>query len=104
MIAVAGRASVLTVRSGRMAGSSDIAVTVEDTGIGIADQDSRRIFEPFFSTKASGSGVGLTICQVIIEAPWRKPAGLRQQALWNDLPCEFAQGRRRVARASGRSH
>jgi signal transduction histidine kinase len=67
MIAVAGRASVLTVRSGRMAGSSDIAVTVEDTGIGIADQDSRRIFEPFFSTKVSGSGVGLTVCQVIIE-------------------------------------
>jgi signal transduction histidine kinase len=67
MAAIAGRASVLTVRSGMMAGSSDIAVTVADTGVGIADQDSRRIFEPFFSTKVSGSGVGLTVCQVIIE-------------------------------------
>ena len=68
MGAVTGRPSVLTVSSGIVAGSSDIAVTVEDTGIGIADKDSGRIFEPFFSTKAAGTGVGLTICQVIIEA------------------------------------
>jgi signal transduction histidine kinase len=68
MSVVAGRRSVLTVRSGIGAGSSDIAVTVEDTGVGIADTDSGRIFEPFFSTKVAGSGVGLTICQVIIEA------------------------------------
>ena len=60
--------SVLTISSGIMGGASDIAVTVEDTGIGIADKDSSRIFEPFFSTKTTGSGVGLTICGVIAEA------------------------------------
>ena len=65
MSAVTDRPSVLTVRSGIMADTSDIAVTVEDTGVGIAD--SGRIFEPFYSTKAAGSGVGLTICQVVIE-------------------------------------
>ncbi len=65
---VAGRLSVLTVSSSAGTDSSDIAVTVEDTGIGIAGTDSGRIFEPFFSTKAAGSGVGLTICQVIVAA------------------------------------
>jgi signal transduction histidine kinase len=60
--------SVLTISSGVMGGASDIAVTVEDTGVGIADKDSGRIFEPFFSTKTTGSGVGLTICRVIAEA------------------------------------
>ena len=48
--------------------SSDLAVTVEDTGGGIAAKDSDHIFEPFFSTKAAGTGVGLTICRVIVEA------------------------------------
>ncbi|HET7084660.1 MAG TPA: MASE4 domain-containing protein [Rhizomicrobium sp.] len=68
MAGVAGRPHVLTVTSRSLAGSSEIAVTVEDTGAGIADKDGCRIFEPFFSTKAAGSGVGLTICQVIIKA------------------------------------
>jgi signal transduction histidine kinase len=64
----AARPAVLTIRSGIVADSSGIAVTVEDTGTGIADRDGARIFEPFFTTKASGSGVGLTICKVIIGA------------------------------------
>jgi signal transduction histidine kinase len=68
MSAVAGRSAVLMVRTFATAGFSDIAVTVEDTGVGIADTDSDRIFEPFFSTKAAGTGVGLTICRVIVEA------------------------------------
>ena len=68
MAAASGRLSLLTIRSSVVAGSSDIAVDVEDTGVGIADAESGRIFEPFFSTKAAGSGVGLTICKVIVEA------------------------------------
>jgi signal transduction histidine kinase len=68
MTCVATRPRVLTVTSGVVASSSHIAVTVEDNGIGIAAKDSASIFEPFFSTKAAGSGVGLTICRVIAEA------------------------------------
>ena len=68
MSAVADRPSMLRVTSGIVAGSADIAVTVEDTGVGIPDNESRFIFEPFFSTKAAGTGVGLTICQVILKA------------------------------------
>jgi signal transduction histidine kinase len=68
MTGVTGRQPVLTVSSSVVAGSSDVAVTVEDAGVGIADKDSARIFEPFFSTKAAGTGVGLTVCRVIAEA------------------------------------
>ena len=68
MAPVAGRPSVLRLTSGIVAGSSDIAVTVEDTGVGIAAKDSARIFEPFFSTKSAGTGVGLTVCKVIVKA------------------------------------
>jgi signal transduction histidine kinase len=68
MTGVTGRPCALTVTSSFATGSSDIVVTVEDTGVGIADKDRSQIFEPFFSTKAAGSGVGLTVCQVIIKA------------------------------------
>jgi signal transduction histidine kinase len=68
MSTVAGRSSVLTLKSRAMTGSSNIAITVADTGVGMAGTDSSRIFEPFFSTKAVGTGVGLTICRVIVEA------------------------------------
>jgi signal transduction histidine kinase len=67
MTGVTGRPCVLTLTSGIVPGASDIAVTVEDTGTGIAANDSGRIFDPFFSTKAAGTGVGLTICRVIVE-------------------------------------
>jgi signal transduction histidine kinase len=66
MTDVSGRPSVLRVTSG--IASSNIVVTVEDTGVGIADKDASRILEPFFSTKAAGTGVGLTICNVILKA------------------------------------
>jgi signal transduction histidine kinase len=68
MAAVANRPSVLRLTSGIVADTSDVAVTVEDSGVGIADEDSGRILEPFFSTKVAGTGVGLTICKVVIEA------------------------------------
>jgi len=68
MAVVADRTSVLRLTSGIVVGSSDIGVTVEDTGVGIADEDSARVFEPFFSTKSAGTGVGLTICRVIVKA------------------------------------
>ena len=42
-----------------------VAVTVADTGSGIAEADVGRIFEPFFTTKAVGHGTGLGLSQVI---------------------------------------
>jgi signal transduction histidine kinase len=68
MAAVTGRPSVLRVTSGVVQGSSDIVVTVEDTGVGIPDNASGHVLEPFFSTKIAGTGVGLTICRVVLKA------------------------------------
>src|SRR5207237_10818489 len=44
----------------------EIWVAIEDSGTGIDPQIRQRIFEPFFSTKASGSGLGLPIVHAIV--------------------------------------
>jgi len=44
-----------------------IAVSVADTGSGIAPDHMARIFDPLFSTKQRGMGMGLAICRSIIE-------------------------------------
>jgi signal transduction histidine kinase len=43
-------------------------VSVADTGTGVSPQDSDRIFNPLFTTKSDGMGMGLSICRAIIEA------------------------------------
>ena len=45
-----------------------IVVTVEDTGPGIAAADLNRLFDAFFTTKADGMGMGLSICRTIVQA------------------------------------
>jgi signal transduction histidine kinase len=45
-----------------------LKVEVLDSGPGFADADGKRLFSPFFSTKPTGSGLGLTICAQIIKA------------------------------------
>jgi signal transduction histidine kinase len=47
---------------------SGVLITVEDSGPGIASENIKRIFEPFYTTKPQGMGMGLTICRSIVEA------------------------------------
>jgi len=44
-----------------------LEVTVIDTGVGMDDESVARIFEPYFSTKATGTGLGLTIAKRNVE-------------------------------------
>ena len=45
-----------------------VELTVEDSGKGIAESDLVRVFEPFFSTKPAGLGMGLSISRSIVQA------------------------------------
>jgi signal transduction histidine kinase len=45
-----------------------ILVRVTDRGPGIARADEEKVFEPFYTTKGTGLGIGLSICRTIVEA------------------------------------
>ncbi|MGA2239340.1 MAG: PAS domain S-box protein [Candidatus Bathyarchaeia archaeon] len=45
-----------------------LTVTVQDAGEGIARENMDKIFNPFFTTKAKGQGLGLAVCRRLVEA------------------------------------
>jgi signal transduction histidine kinase len=61
------RPRVLLLKS-PMSDNRDIAVTVEDTGMGLDPTHQGRVFDAFFTTKADGMGMGLSICNSIVRA------------------------------------
>jgi two-component system sensor kinase FixL len=47
---------------------AQIEVSIADTGAGLSEDVASRLFQPFVTTKPGGMGIGLTICQSIVEA------------------------------------
>ncbi len=43
-------------------------VSVEDTGVGISEENLQKLFKPFFTTKSKGTRLGLAICKRLVEA------------------------------------
>jgi signal transduction histidine kinase len=66
MEAVPDRPRHLVVRS--FAQADEVVVSVRDSGIGIEPSSMGRLFNAFFTTKADGMGMGLSICRSIIQS------------------------------------
>jgi two-component system sensor histidine kinase PilS (NtrC family) len=63
----AGEQGTVTLRCGRLSGSTTAFVEICDEGPGIAPEIADQIFEPFFTTRASGTGLGLFIASELCE-------------------------------------
>jgi signal transduction histidine kinase len=60
------KGGTLTLATGE--GADGVWVSVSDSGKGIADEHLKHIFEPFYTTKKKGSGLGLMIVQRVVRA------------------------------------
>ncbi len=84
---------VLCVKSDIHAGGG-VIVSVADTGTGIGSKDLERIFNPLFTTKSGGMGMGLSICRSIIETHdgrlWVAPNKPEGAVFWFMLPADGA--------------
>ena len=67
MSAVEGRPRELLIRTGRDEGDR-VLLTVQDTGVGFQRESADRLFDPFYTTKTSGMGIGLSVSRSIIES------------------------------------
>ena len=84
--------TISTCRDGSM-----VEIEVADTGPGVADGDLEQVFTPFYSAKADGMGLGLSISRMIVEAHggriWAEP-GKKEGAVFRfTLPAASAPPR-----------
>jgi C4-dicarboxylate-specific signal transduction histidine kinase len=67
MTSVTDRPRRMLIRS-QMQGAGQVWVSIQDSGIGVSTELMARLFEPFFTTRSQGIGMGLPISRSIIEA------------------------------------
>lgn len=58
---------ILTIKTRYKATEDEVELTVADTGIGMSNDDLSQVFQPFFSTKDKGLGLGLNIAHKIVK-------------------------------------
>jgi two-component system sensor histidine kinase DctS len=54
-------------RAAANAHSAWLEFSLTDGGIGISEETARRLFTPFFTTRAEGMGLGLSMCRTVVE-------------------------------------
>jgi PAS domain S-box-containing protein len=67
MCGIGERARELLIITGKTE-TGEVLVTVRDSGPGLAPATLERLFEPFYTTKTTGLGLGMSICRSIVEA------------------------------------
>ena len=50
------------------ASDDEATIVVSDTGVGVSEENMNKLFQPLFTTKAKGTGLGLAVCKRIVEA------------------------------------
>jgi signal transduction histidine kinase len=93
MVLVGDRARELAIRTTRD-DAGHLRVSVQDNGIGLATADRARLFDPFYTTKRGGMGMGLSICRSIVERHqgelWAEPNDGPGATFTFSIPCEPA--------------
>jgi C4-dicarboxylate-specific signal transduction histidine kinase len=83
-------AKQLSIRIEQRQADGGVLVQVRDSGPGIGPEKVERVFEPFYTTKTSGIGMGLSICRSIIDAHggqlWAEPNDPRGTVFQFTLP------------------
>ena len=91
MTGVEETARDLVLRSSRD-GKQTVRISVQDCGVGLDPQETKRIFAPFHTTKPGGMGMGLAICRSIVEAHggrlWTTPNPGPGATFQFTLPCD----------------
>lgn len=80
---------------------SRVRVTITDTGIGIPPEDLNRIFDPYFSKKRGGTGLGMSIAKRIIEGHEGTIAVTSESGKGTQVNIEFPLKRSEGEEASG---
>ncbi len=57
----------LTLRGQNSKDGQWVTISIQDSGVGIPDEDMNKLFDPFFSTKEGGIGLGLSIAHRIVD-------------------------------------
>ncbi|MBL4633043.1 MAG: HAMP domain-containing protein [Kofleriaceae bacterium] len=65
---VSKSSSSIEVKGVQDRGEETYVITVADEGVGISPEDKDRVFEPFFSKRSGGTGLGLAVSQGIVQA------------------------------------
>ncbi|MBL8966254.1 MAG: hypothetical protein JNG85_04535, partial [Spirochaetaceae bacterium] len=78
-------------------------ISVADSGPGVPEESVDRLFEPFYSTKAKGSGIGLALARSIARGAggWLSYAARAEGGALFTLTLPVAGGGERTSRGSG---